>query len=506
MTTLRKRTSSTLATTLLATCLWGCGEDKETIVYRCPVDGAPAPTAKLDAAAPSPDAASTAADAAAGSRDVATAAPEVGSGSDARAADRPPTATVDASTVDAYARPTYDALPNMGMKATGLYVYASGYLPSGVNHDDMYIFQLNPTDGKLDLRGRTPGLGANPSFAIAYDKRFLYVAAEGASRLNALKIEDHGGLTPINWVTSQGKVAAVPAYPTNRLTRFSASTMMTLNAAGANPVYVRVHRSGKWILTANYYGDVSVYPRNSDGSVGEATVYYTGRNTHSVNIHPTKNIVYVTNTAHTGAFENSVSIFNLDETTGVLTPHATQPRFVERPFLLVRHTAFHPSGDYLYGIGEASDTVAVFKVAADGALSAVKEYPSLPMGVEDPLNRITGAEIVFANDVIYASLRGSARDNTKTWIVSHRVDKADPSKLTLLEHNETRGDHARGFFVEPGGKFLIVANQWTSDVPNERTLPGNLSTFAIEADGKLRYLATTSPGDIAPATVVALPF
>lgn len=478
----------------------GCVVEKERIVYVPQSDGS-VPPAGADAKV------TTGADAARVMPDSAAAAQDGSVVSDTSVAvDRPPAASTDAIPMDMYARPTYDALPNMGAKASGLYVYASGYTPTGIVHDDVYIFQMNQATGQLDQKGRVPGLSAGPSFAASWEKKYLYVAAESGSRLNALKIEEHGGLTPINWVSSQGKVAAAPVYPPERLSRFSATTMMNIQAAGSNPVYVRIHRSGKWIFTANYYGDVGVYPRKDDGSVGDPTVYYTGRNTHSVNLHPSRNTVYVVNTAHTGIFTNSISVFNFDEMTGALSPHPTQPRFEERPFLLVRHTAFHPAGNILYGIGEASDTVAVFKVAADGALSAGPEYPSLPKGVEDPLNRITGAEIVLSGDTLFASLRGSLRDTTKTWIVSHTVDKVDPSKLTLLEHNETRGDHARGFTVDPSGKFLIVANQWTSDVIGERNLPGNLSTFSIGMDGKLKYLATTNPGDLAPATVVAVPF
>lgn len=405
-----------------------------------------------------------------------------------------------------YVRPTYDALPNMGAKATGTYVYASGYTPNvrpGTNHDDVFVFSLNETSGELSLKGRVPGMGAGPSFAASYDKKFMYVAAESASRLNALKIEEHGGLTLLNSVSSMGMVATNPAYPATRVERVN-SMGMRVPAAGANPVYVKLHKSGKFVLTANYYGDVAVYPRMDDGKVADPKVYYTGRNTHSANLHPTKDLVYVTNTHHSGVLTNSFSIFNLDPATGVLTPHPTQARFDQRPFLLVRHTAFHPAGNVLYGIGEASDTVATFKVAADGSLTAANEYFALPMGESDQLNRITGAEIVYSNGFVYASLRGSARDATKTRIVIYKVDAADPSKLTLVGHEETRGDHARGFSIDETGKWLVVANQWTSDVPGERNLDGNLGVFAIGADGKLTYKTSfKSPlEDLAPATVV----
>ena len=115
----------------------------------------------------------------------------------------------------------------------------------------IYTFEFNAADGKTT----TPELSAttdNPSF-LAVDKqgKYLYAVNENAKGENK-----SGGVT----------VFAIDGAKLKEL--------QTLPSLGADPAYVTLDKSGKYLLVANYTGgNIAVFPVGPDGKLGEKTAF-----------------------------------------------------------------------------------------------------------------------------------------------------------------------------------------------------------------------------------------
>src|SRR5262245_60401304 len=119
---------------------------------------------------------------------------------------------------------------------------------SGRNSKGIYAFRFNSKSGKLDPLGlvaETP----RPSFvALHPNNRFLYAVAEAnGGAVSAFSIEAKTGkLTLLNTVSSKGD----------------------------GPCYVRVDRTGRNVLVANYgSGSVAALPIEADGRLREASSF-----------------------------------------------------------------------------------------------------------------------------------------------------------------------------------------------------------------------------------------
>lgn len=124
---------------------------------------------------------------------------------------------------------------------------------------------------------------------------------------------------------------------------------------------------------------------------------------------------------------------------------------------------------------ELADELASFTIdMTSGALVAADTKPRLPASFT-PKSSDSGAHVLSHPNgkYVYGSNRGS---NT---IAAFSYDAQ--GKLTLIEHEPTRGETPRNFDIDPFGQFMIVANQKS----------GNMAVFAIESDGKL-----TPKGDL----------
>ncbi len=118
--------------------------------------------------------------------------------------------------------------------------------------EGIYLYRLNLASGEMKHVATTKGV-TNPSFlTLTTNRRYLYAVNE---------VEDFAGR----------KSGAVSAFAVDQRT----GDLRLLNqqaSLGANPCYVDVDASGRFVLIANYTGgNVTVFPIQRDGSLGEAT-------------------------------------------------------------------------------------------------------------------------------------------------------------------------------------------------------------------------------------------
>jgi len=100
------------------------------------------------------------------------------------------------------------------------------------------------------------------------------------------------------------------------------------------------------------------------------------------------------------------------------------------------------------------------------ALSTLPDDPALR---KDPKNSTAEIEVHPSGKFVYGSNRGHHS------IVVFAIDSAT-GKLTLVQHQSTKGKTPRSFGIDPTGKFLLAANQDSH----------NVVVFRIDGDsGKL---------------------
>jgi 6-phosphogluconolactonase len=142
-------------------------------------------------------------------------------------------------------------------------------------------------------------------------------------------------------------------------------------------------------------------------------------------------------------------IFRFDALMGELTtnepPSAPLP-----PGSGPRHFAFHPNGRWLFTINEQGATITTFSWDAKaGSLQPTSSVPTRPATVT------TGSTAEIAVHPTGSFVYGSNRGHDSIAVFS----VGDNGALTLVEYEPTRGRTPRNFAIDSSGRWLIAANE-----------------------------------------------
>jgi 6-phosphogluconolactonase len=303
------------------------------------------------------------------------------------------------------------------------------------------------TSGRLTPIGSTSSPD-HPSFLeISADRRHLYAVGEGSE--------------------VEGRPGAVSAFLLDDRTG-ALQHLNTRSTLGSDPCHLRLDRTGRYLLAANYGGgSVAMMPVQPDGSVGEACCHVrheprrSGRDPHASS-HPHAVVIAPGNryalVPDLGL--DKVFLYELDLHGGRLNP-APNPHVAQPPGSGPRHFAFHPGARYGYLVNELANTVTAFHWTGQN-IAPIQQVSTLP---EDHEGTSFAADIhVHPNGrFLYASNRG--HDS----IVVFAIDP-DSGRLKRLHHAAT-GRIPRNFALDPDGDFLLVANQ----------SGGNIVVYAVDA-------------------------
>ena len=309
--------------------------------------------------------------------------------------------------------------------------------------------ELSPGNGdgvtvyRMDDAGHLTRLFAtgkpNPTYlALSSDKRFLYT-------VNELK-EYH-----------EEPSAAVSAYAIHP----ESGELTFLNrrmSGGADACCVSVSTGDTHLMVANFTGgSFSVLPILADGSLGTASCFVqhygksvnptrqTCPHVHQATPDPEGKHLLV---ADLGIDE--IRVYGIDWATGLVSPNAA-PAIKTDPGDGPRQFVFDRSGKFLYLVTELNNTVRVYAYdSATGNATFLQTLPTLP---NDCVLNTTAACIKLhpSGEFLYASNRG--HDS----IASYRVH-AD-GKLTPLSILKANAKTPRDFNITPDGKFLLCGFQ-----------------------------------------------
>jgi 6-phosphogluconolactonase len=313
----------------------------------------------------------------------------------------------------------------------------------------IYAYRYDAATAQL-----TPlGLAAettDPSFvAVHPNGKFLYAVNE----VGNYKGPNSGGVSAFAIDRTNGDRA------TGKLTLLN-----ELPTRGADPCYITVDKSGKFVLVANYSGgSVMAFPILEDGRLGEASAFVQhsghgadparqeGPHTHSIDLSPDNRFAFVDDLGLDELF-----VYKFDAAKGSLT--ANDPPFAKfDPGAGPRHFAFHPSGKFAYVVSEMQSTVTAFAYgSAGGTLQALQTVTTLPADFKGH-NDDAEIEVHPSGKFLYASNRG--HDSIAVFAI-------DSSKgtLTTVEFASTQGKEPTNFEIDPTGTLLLAANKKSQNI------------------------------------------
>lgn len=313
-----------------------------------------------------------------------------------------------------------------------------------VRGEGIYVYKMDSRSGTMELNHIVP-VGPNPSF-LTFDSynQFLYVVNEVQEYEGA----ETGAVSAFSLDQSTGEIKFLNRQPTH----------------GTDPCFLVVDKTEKFVLVANYSsGSVCVLPIQTDGSLGKATDVIQH---HGSGIHPTRQD---NPHAHGVTFDltgqyvfvpdlgiDKLMVYRFDSEHGKLTPH-DEPWLATPPGAGPRQFVFHPDGTHAYLINELNSTITVCQFNPEkGNLKITQTISALP---ENFAGENTSAELQISpnGQFLYASNRGHNS------IAVYAVDQMNGT-LSLIGHEETRGETPRHFMIDAEGKFLLAANQDSDNI------------------------------------------
>jgi 6-phosphogluconolactonase len=322
--------------------------------------------------------------------------------------------------------------------------YVGTYTEEGSKSKGIYAYGFDASTSEITPLGLAAET-ANPSFVAPHPNgRFLYAVNEVGNYKGA----NSGGVSAFSIDHTTGKLTFLNEVPSR----------------GADPCYIIVDKTGKYVLVANYTGgSIAVFPVLADGKLGEASAFvqHTGHGTdpkrqegphaHSIDLSSDGRFAMVDDLGL-----DELLVYKFDSAKGSLAPN-------DPPFAKVdagagpRHFSLRPDGKFAYVLAEMGHTVTVFSNdAASGRLQPLQTVTTLP---KDFRGRNDDAEIQMhpSGKFLYASNRGD--DSIAIYAI-------DGSKGTLTQVGivPTRGKEPRSFEIDPTGTLLFAENQKSDNI------------------------------------------
>ncbi|MBZ5679010.1 MAG: lactonase family protein [Acidobacteriia bacterium] len=323
-------------------------------------------------------------------------------------------------------------------------VYVGTYTEHGTNSKGIYAYRFDSETVRLTPLGVVAET-VNPSFvAVHPNRRFLYAVNE----VTNYKSQSSGAISAFAIDRATGKLTLLNEVPSR----------------GADPCYVTLDKTGKYVLVANYTGgNVAVFPVLDDGRLGDASAFVQhsghgpdperqeGPHAHSIDLSPDNHYALVDDLGL-----DELLVYHFDSAKGSLTPN--DPKFAKlKDGAGPRHFAFHPNGKFAYVISELQSTVTVFTYdAAKGVLQSLQTISTLPKEFSGH-NDDAEVQVHPSGRFLYASNRG--HDSIAVFAIDEHK-----GTLTVVQDVPTQGKTPRNFEIDPTGSLLFAANQESNSI------------------------------------------
>jgi 6-phosphogluconolactonase len=315
----------------------------------------------------------------------------------------------------------------------------------------IYAYTVDQASGALAFARKIPKVSNPTHLAIHPGRRFLYAVID-VQRMNG---KPGGGVSAFGIDQNTGALIYLNYQP----------------SPGANPGYVSLDRTGRYVLVASRgSGSVAIFPIEDGGVLGPAsdivqaaeTVRPAGQkvvsHARSIDVDPSNRYALV---ADSGL--DRIRVYRLDLERGKLL--INEPvGFLARRGTGPRRLAFHPSGRFVYVVDETTSSIGVYAFDdSSGSLTELQTVSTLPSG-DDGQNIGADIHVAPSGRFVYASNRG--HDSIAIFAI-------DPESggLALVGWAPTMGRAPGSFGIDSSGSLLLVANQESSTIVSFRIDP-----------------------------------
>ena len=311
--------------------------------------------------------------------------------------------------------------------------------------EGIYLLELDLSSGELRPVETFMNI-VNPSYlAISKKGGFLYAVNE----LKEFQGKPSGSVSSFKISDEDGKLTFINLQPTN----------------GTDPCHVELNKEGTKLFVSNFMsGSVAVFPIRADGSISEISQFIqhtgssvnparqSGPHAHSLVFSPDEKFAFVPDLGL-----DKLMIYKSNDGEPALI-EAGVPYFKTQPGAGPRHCAFSPSGQFCYLINELDCTILALSYnAKNGSFTELQSVSSLPEGVGISGNSC--ADIHITPDGAY--LFGSNRGYNSLSI--YKICK-ESGLLEYVGSQSCGGEIPRNFMIDPGGNYLLCANQNSDNI------------------------------------------
>jgi len=316
----------------------------------------------------------------------------------------------------------------------------------------IYVYDFDSNTGNLNFKNATANV-VNPSYlTVSKDNNYVYSVNENGAESTVSSFGYNPSSGKLNLINKQSSKGADPCYIIN---------------------------DEKNVIVANYSGgNIAVFEKNPNGSITEAkqVIQHYGKGTnakrqegahvHMVHFSPDKKFILSNDLGNDKVYLYEYNPNSADEILKIKDSISVNSGSGPR------HLTFSKDGRFVYLLQELDGALTVFSYS-NGVLKKIDETTIL---AKDFKGTFSSADIHISPDgkFLYATNRGEANNISIFKILKN-------GKLLSKGQTSTLGKGPRNFTIDPSGKFLLVAHQYTNDVV---IFKRNKTTGALADTGK----------------------
>lgn len=340
------------------------------------------------------------------------------------------------------------------------FAYVGTYHPNG---QGIHLVECDAVTGKLYNKKVVSDLIDAAQLVLSASGKELYVASE----VNNYK-DTHAGL--------------LVAYKTNWQDG-SLTEINRVSSAGAEPAYITLHPSGKYVMAANYKsGSVAIFPIQKEGGLSECCCIkqstgtpssprpqaadhgsfafsdHDGPHAHMIESAPEGKFVFSTDVGLDRIYQ-----WHFNEINGQLIENSPAYIMSSSKGAGPRHFVFHPKLELVYLLNEQASIITRYHFNKQtGRLKMLDSVSSLPANYR---GTSFASSIVISQNGRHLYAGNRLHNSIAHFLINEQGD------MTLAEHVWTEGDFPRTMTFSPKGDFFYVMNQRSDNITQFKVEP-----------------------------------